>query len=407
MADAILHIKDSYYFDVPKWLWSADYKSHEDFPEVWVRLDSDFQKWEAEQLYLGLEQVNAKQTGKMPTSEEFQDGYSSWTHLPGNHGKPAKRYLKHLNDEAHNAEGASLTSHWTDLWSKQQADIKVRDYKPVDADHWNAVTIEGYNRALDGKILIPQLPGAQLRNLYQPESGLCISRFMIIELFVALVISVCFIGLARQIQGGQVARGRFWNLLDVFVGFLRKQVIEPAIGHGAEKFVPLLWTMFFFVLGCNLLGMIPWVGAPTSSFSVTLALAFATFIIGLGAGALKFGPVGVWLNLIPGMDLPLPIAVIVKPMLFVIEVMGLMIKHTVLGIRLLANMVAGHLVLLGIMGIAYDPALFEEPSWYFIFPAVIIGCIAFSCLELFVAFLQAYIFVSLSSLFIGSSTHHH
>ena len=230
---------------------------------------------------------------------------------------------------------------------------------------------------------------------------------MIIELFVALVISVCFIGLAKQIQGGKIARGRFWNLLDVFVGFLRKQVIEPAIGHGAEKFVPLLWTMFFFVLGCNLLGMIPWVGAPTGSFSVTLALAFATLIIGLGAGALKFGPIGVWLNLVPGMDLPIAIAVVVKPMLLAIEILGLFIKHAVLGIRLLANMVAGHLVLLGIMGIAVDPEVATSNAWYIAFPIVILGCIAFSCLELFVAFLQAYIFTFLSSLFIGSSTHHH
>ncbi|MGY8770783.1 MAG: F0F1 ATP synthase subunit A [Pirellulales bacterium] len=405
MADAILHIKDSYYFDVPKWLWRASFTKQEDFPEVWVRLDPDFQKWEAEKVYLSL-QDDYQQLGKMPELEVFKTDYLDWTHHPGNHGKPVKRYLEHLNTEAYGKEGASLTSHWTDSWSPAQDGIKFNEYKPVDDHHWGAKTIEGYNRALDGKVLIAQ-PFGQLRNLYQADSGFCISRFMIIELFVALVISVCFIGLAKQIQGGKIARGRFWNLLDVFVGFLRKQVIEPAIGHGAEKFVPLLWTMFFFVLGCNLLGMIPWVGAPTGSFSVTLALAFATLIIGLGAGALKFGPIGVWLNLVPGMDLPIAIAVVVKPMLLAIEILGLFIKHAVLGIRLLANMVAGHLVLLGIMGIAVDPEVATSNAWYIAFPIVILGCIAFSCLELFVAFLQAYIFTFLSSLFIGSSTHHH
>ena len=103
-------------------------------------------------------------------------------------------------------------------------------------------------------------------------------------------------------------------------------------------------------------------------------------------------------------------------MLLAIELLGLLIKHLVLAIRLLANMVAGHLVLLGIMGLAFgvDAAMHYAtpeglaPIWYCVtVPIVVIGSTLFSVLELFVAFLQAYIFTFLSALFIGTATHHH
>ena len=119
---------------------------------------------------------------------------------------------------------------------------------------------------------------------------------------------------------------------------------------------------------------------------------------------MKFGPIGVWLNLIPGMDVPPAVAIIVKPMLFVIEIMGLFIKHTVLGVRLLFNMLVGHIVLLAIMELGVYA---QGGLWYVAAPIALVGSILIGMLELFVAFLQAYIFVLLASLFVGASTHHH
>ena len=92
-------------------------------------------------------------------------------------------------------------------------------------------------------------------------------------------------------------------------------------------------------------------------------------------------------------------------MLFAIEVLGLFIKHAVLGVRLLANMVAGHLVLLAIMGLAVAAA--AAPMWPLTATISVVGSALFSLLELFVAFLQAYVFTFLSALFIGAAVHHH
>jgi F-type H+-transporting ATPase subunit a len=160
-----------------------------------------------------------------------------------------------------------------------------------------------------------------------------------------------------------------------------------------------------FVLFCNLLGMIPWIGAPTGSFSVTLGLALVTFATVVVAGSIRFGIVGFWKNQVPSMGLPWYLAVLIVPMLFAIEVLGLFIKHGVLGFRLLANMVAGHMVLLSIMGLSVAAA--SSDLFPYVAVAAVIGSAMLSVLELFVAFLQAYVFTFLSALFIGAAVHHH
>jgi F-type H+-transporting ATPase subunit a len=151
--------------------------------------------------------------------------------------------------------------------------------------------------------------------------------------------------------------------------------------------------------------MIPFLGAPTSSFGVTLGMAFVTFATVLVSGILQLGFVGFWKNLVPHLGLPWYMAIIIVPMIFAIEVLAFCIKHAVLGIRLLANMVAGHLVLLAVMGLAVAAA--GSSLWGVTAAISVVGSALFSCLELFVAFLQAYIFTFLSALFIGMAIHHH
>lgn len=163
------------------------------------------------------------------------------------------------------------------------------------------------------------------------------------------------------------------------------------------------------------MGMLPWAGSPTASFAVTFALAFVTFATVCAAGMQQFGFLGFFANQVPGMDLPWYMAIIIKPMILVIELLGLCIKHLVLAIRLLANMVAGHLVILAIMGLAFgaEAALhFAAPTtpgwqWWVTATIAVVGAAAFNILELFVAFLQAYVFTFLSTLFIGSAIHKH
>lgn len=319
MADPILHIKDAYYFEVPKFLWRRDWTSIDELPN-----ELDFVK-------------------------------TKYAEVP----------IAEINDQ------------------------------------------------LSGKIIIPQ-PFGTLKNLYQKESGFAISKFMLIELAVAAILAFVFIRLARRYQReGDRPRGRAWNLFESFLMYLRDGVVRPAIAHDphhnheADRFLPLLWTMFFFILGCNLMGMLPWAGSPTASFGVTLALAGITLLTVFVAGMAKFGPIGFWKNQIPSMDLPFALAILLKPMIFIIEVVGLLIRHAILAVRLLANMAAGHLVILGIMGLIVTAATASAATWGTVTVIAVIGTALFSLLELFVAFLQAYIFTFLSALFIGTAVHHH
>jgi len=293
--------------------------------------------------------------------------------------------------------------------------------------------VAAFNEAMDGKILIPQ-PFAELESLYAVKSGFGISKYMIIELVVAAAMLAIFTWVASRLRSGAAPKGPVLNLFEAMLLFIRDNIARPAIddhghghddhevghhesqahGHGhaavahaGDRFVPLLWTLFFFVLGCNLMGMVPWAGSPTASFSVTLALAGVTFATVVVAGMLKFGVLGFFGNQVPSMDLPLPLAIVLKPMIFAIEMLGLCIKHLILAVRLLANMVAGHLVLLGIMGLISAAASYSMGLWATVTGISVVSSALFSVLELFVAFLQAYIFTFLSAPFIGASVHQH
>ena len=235
-----------------------------------------------------------------------------------------------------------------------------------------------------------------------------LTKFMVLEAVVALVICVLFLALAARLRGGAPAKGRLWNLLEVFLLYIRDQVARPCIGHhDGDRFVPYLWTIFLFVLGCNLMGMIPWMGSPTGALAVTAALAFTTFLVVVGSGMLKLGVVGFWKAQVPHMDLPKPIAMLLVPLIFVIEILGLLIKHCVLAVRLLANMMAGHVVLAVILAFIGASATAGQAIWGGVTAASVLGATALSMLELFVAFLQAYIFTFLSALFIGAAVHPH
>jgi F-type H+-transporting ATPase subunit a len=506
MADPVLHIKDSYYFEVPKLLYPYAYTSRQQFPDVWISLDPEFQEWEAERLY---KDVHARDAGLPPEKETLED-WHHWVHADhANFAKPLKEFLnekyqahvvkfngakavaakdkapedldfdKYLSqlEAAHDADHDYVPFlRWRHTQGEkfQQAALAARNIQEWKTDkdvaEWSEVKIDGkpklqaYNEQLSGKILLTPQPFGRLRNLYEAETtiidqktgwinydnfGFCISKYMVIELFVGLVLVLLFSRFAARIERGRPAKGIFWNLIEVFLVFIRDQIAKPVLGshdhehaaadgHGDEahghgehahgavarvkhdqsidpavKFLPLLWTIFFFVLGCNLMGILPWAGAPTAAFAVTFAMACVTFFTVVVAGMLQFGVLGFFLNQIPGMDLPWYMAIFIKPMVLAIELLGLLIKHGVLAVRLLANMVAGHLVILGIMGLAFgaDAALqfSGEPGWKWGVTAAIaiIASAAFSVLELFVAFLQAYIITFLSALFIGAAIHKH
>jgi F-type H+-transporting ATPase subunit a len=262
----------------------------------------------------------------------------------------------------------------------------------------------------DGKVKLIQpfyaeQTGTKANSAFVPLQ-LKFTKFMAIELVVAVLMVVLFVRLANKMRKTDMPRGKGWNALEALLVFLRDEVARPAIGHhDADKFLPFIWTMFFFVLFCNLFGLIPWAGSPTGALATTGALAICTFVTVIGAGMAKLGPLGFWLAQIPHIDVPFPMGYFLKPMIFVIEIMGLFIRHFVLAVRLLANMMGGHLVLAVLL--SFIVATAGRMIFWGVMPVSVLGATALSMLELFVGVLQAYIFTFLSALFIGMAIHPH
>jgi len=235
-----------------------------------------------------------------------------------------------------------------------------------------------------------------------------LTKFMVLELIVAVLMMLIFIPLAWRLRGGRPPRGRLATFFDVILCYIRDQVARPAIGkHEADRYLPFLWNMFFFILFCNLMGLVPWAGSPTGAISVTGALAVLSFAMVIGAGIQEHGLIGYVKSLVPHMDLKGVLGIILKFMLWVIEFAGLCIKHAVLAVRLMANMFAGHLVLAVILSFIAAVANFWLILWFGVTIASVAGQIALMMLELFVAFLQAYIFTFLAAIFIGMAVHTH
>jgi F-type H+-transporting ATPase subunit a len=259
----------------------------------------------------------------------------------------------------------------------------------------------------DTKIEIPWWSPNYTYEIPLPSiGGIQTTRFMWMELIAAVLMVAILVPVVRHIARNPVSRGWFMNMFESIIMFIRDEVARPAIGgHGADRFLPYLWTVFFFVLFNNLLGIIPGGASATGNVNVTAVLALMTFVTVVWAGMREMGPVGYWTGLVPHLDVPAWMQPPLWGLMFVIEVAGLLIRHIVLAVRLFANMFAGHTVLSVILG--FILMAYASLAFWVVMPASIGGVIALSLLELFVAFLQAYIFTFLSALFIGMAVHPH
>jgi F-type H+-transporting ATPase subunit a len=242
--------------------------------------------------------------------------------------------------------------------------------------------------------------------------GLQITKYMVLELLAAGLVIAIFVPLARRANTGSPPRGPWWNAFESLLTFVRNEIAKPNLGeHHADRFVPFLWTMFLFILFCNLLGMIPFLGSPTANIWVTGGLALIAFIVLHGAPIAEHGFVHYLKSLWPHIELGHNIVAVVISfflsfMIWAIELAGTVIKCGVLAVRLFANMFAGHMVLASIlMFIAMAGNAGYSHLWLGISLSSVLGVVALSLLELFVAFLQAYVFVFLMALFMGMALH--
>jgi F-type H+-transporting ATPase subunit a len=236
--------------------------------------------------------------------------------------------------------------------------------------------------------------------------GFQITKFMLLELLAAGLILAIYIPLARRAANGALPKGPWWNCFESLLTFIRNEVARPNLGeHDADRFVPFLWTLFLFILFCNLLGLFPFLGSPTASIWMTGGLALCSFIMFHGPPIAKKGVVGYFKSIWPHIDVPYA-GIFFSILIFTIELGGTVIKSGVLAVRLFANMFAGHMVLAMLLLFIFQVG---KNGFTFLWPVVtissVLGVVALSLLELFVGFLQAYVFTFLTALFMGMSLH--
>lgn len=317
-----------------------------------------------------------------------------------------------------------------------------------EQDHFHHVRDFGYFELPFGyRIDLPKIPLPEfLGGEWQ------ITKFMVLQVVAALLVFFVFGMLGQKIRSGRPAKGHFWNFWEAIALFIRDEVVRPTIGdhsaghhedhhgnvqldghgghvdgahggpgrvahsamaysyvHPADQYLPFVWSCFFYILICNLLGAIPFLGSATGEINVTGALAFTAFCATFVFGVKAMGVPGFFGNFIPATGVPGVGGMILGGMMFVIELLGFFVKHGVLAVRLFANIMGGHTVLgviLGFIAVAARPEV-SNIVYGMVLPSSIIGQVFIGCLELFVAFLQAYVFAFLATIFIAGAVHKH
>ncbi len=228
---------------------------------------------------------------------------------------------------------------------------------------------------------------------------LSITKHVVFMWIVAAFLSGVFWLASRRVHES-VPRG-LRNLIEILIVFIREEVARKSIGPGADRFVPYLLTTFFFILTCNLAGLIPGGSTATGNISVTAGLALIAFAVIHYGGIREHGLVAHFNNLVPH---GLPGWLV--PIMFVLELLSALIKPFALCIRLFANMMAGHVAILAFFSLIFILSdLYSGVVGVAVSPLVIAFELFVHLLELLVAFLQAYIFTMLTANFIGMSVH--
>jgi F-type H+-transporting ATPase subunit a len=230
-----------------------------------------------------------------------------------------------------------------------------------------------------------------------------LTKHVVFEMFAAAIVLAVLLSVAssHKRHSGEAGRPKgFAAGMEAVILYLRNEIYMPVLGHGGGPYVPFCLSLFFFIYVCNLLGLVPWGSTPTGNIAVTGTLAAITFVVVEIAGMRALGKG--YINTIvywpheghPAMKL---MTIIMTP----VEIVGKFTKPFALTIRLFANMIAGHVIILALIGLifmfGYAVALAAIPMALFIM-----------FLELLVALIQAFIFSLLAAVFIGQirAAHH-
>lgn len=212
-------------------------------------------------------------------------------------------------------------------------------------------------------------------------------------MFLVSIFSVLLLTFAAKSNVRNKAPKGVGNFVEIIIVFIRDEIVLPNMGKEGLRLLPYFLSLFFFILFSNLFGLIPFMAQPTKNLSVTTALALLTFFITQIEGMKKNGVIGYFKGLVPH-----GIPGFVLPVMIIVEFIGLFTKPFALLMRLFANITAGSIIILSLLGLifvmSYAGIAIALPFTLFIY-----------CLELFIALLQAYIFTMLSVLFVSMAMH--
>ena len=269
---------------------------------------------------------------------------------------------------------------------------------------------EGETETVSDQAVLARMIGEHehVHSVIRPLTGeivvdFSITRHLVFGTLAALLTLLVFLSLAKRYRKGvgreKAPHGVFQNMFEAAVMFVRDEIARPNIGEKYHKFLPFLLTAFFFVLFSNILGLVPFGGAATSNISVTIVLAAFTFVLGQ-----VYASKDHWKHIFWPPGVPL----FVKFILIPVEFIGLFTRHAALAIRLFANMMAGSLVILSLIGFIFTfRELFGSGVAVAVTPVSIAMTLFISGVKLLVAFIQAYVFTMLSALFIGMAVAEH
>ena len=236
------------------------------------------------------------------------------------------------------------------------------------------------------------------------------TKHLVFMLLAAAIVVLVFVLSARAISQAQ-AQGRppkgFAGAMEAMALYIRQEVILPNVGPHGEGYAPFLLTLFFFILAMNLLGLLPWGATATGNIAVTAALAVIAFLVIEVTGMRTLGPKGYMKTIfylpegLPGGIGGSALKVLLLAVMTPIELIGKLAKPFALAVRLFANMTSGHVLVLALIGLTF---LFQS---YAVGIGASLLATGVMVLELFVAFLQAFVFTLLTSVFIGLMRQEH
>jgi F-type H+-transporting ATPase subunit a len=246
------------------------------------------------------------------------------------------------------------------------------------------------------EIALPQFPPVHVGPVIIDFS---VTKHLVFLVAAGIIVLVAFLYAGRAVRRAEAAGKHAEGLsgaLEAMSMFVRNEVVLPTVGHHGEKYVPYLLTVFFFVLVCNLLGLLPWGSTATGNIAVTGAMALLSLVVIEISGMRALGFKGYMQTIFylpPG--LPGPLKPVMLAIMTPVEIVSKLSKPFALAVRLFANMTAGHVVVLALIGLTFFFRSFTVGAGASVLAAAVM------LLELFVAFLQAYVFTLLTSVFIG------